>query len=98
MGLVTGNVELMEFGDFTCTRCRQSRELIHTVLRQFEGQLTYTYRHFPARRNEAAILASLAGEAARRQGQFWPMYQALFTQPTINRTTVSMLAIHPGLN
>ena len=97
MGGPTDTVELTEFGDFTCTQCRQNRALLTSVLSTFNGQVRYNYRHFPNDQREASKMAAVAAEAARRQGQFWPMYQALFTQPTINRTTLSMLAIHLGL-
>jgi protein-disulfide isomerase len=91
-------VELIEFVDFACTRCRSIRQLLHTVFDTFNGQLTYSFHYFPNRRSEASTLAALAAEAARRQGYFWPMFQALFTQPTINRTTLSILAIYLGMN
>lgn len=91
-------IELLEFGDFACSRCRGIRELLDTVFNTFTGQLTYTFCHFPNHRSESSALAALAVEAARRQGCFWPMFQALFTQPTINRTTLSILAIYLGMN
>ena len=93
----TPAVELTEFGDFTCAQCRRSRPLFDSILTAFDGRVRYTYRHFPADRCEASRMAAVAAEAARRQGKFWPVYHALFTQPTITRTTLSMLAISLGL-
>ena len=97
MGGAEPTVELVEFGDFTCGQCRRSRTLLMSVLSAFDGRARYTYRHFPNDRCEASGMAALAAEAARRQEQFWPMYQALFTLPTITRTTLSVLAIRLGL-
>ena len=97
MGGPAPTVELIEFGDFTCGQCRRSRALLTSVLSTFDGRVRYTYRHFPNDRCEAAVMAALAAEAARRQEQFWPMYQALFTLPAITRTTLSVLAIRLGL-
>ena len=97
MGCPTPTVELTEFGDFTCARCRRSRPLLTSILTAFDGKVRYTYRHFPADRCEASRMAAVAAEAARRQGQFWPMYQALFTLPAITRTTLPLLAISLGL-
>ncbi|MBO0931820.1 DsbA family protein [Fibrella aquatilis] len=96
-GGATPSVELIEFGDFTCTQCRRSRPLLDSILMAFAGQVRYTYRHFPVDRCEASRMAAVAAEAAGRQGQFWPMYYALFTQPAITRATLSMLAISLGL-
>lgn len=97
MGDPSPTVELTEFGDFTCNQCRRSRTLLTSVVSAFDGRVRYTYRHFPNEQCEAARMAAMAAEAARRQQEFWPMYQALFTLPTITRTTLSMLAIHLGL-
>ena len=97
MGGPAPAVELTEFGDFTCGQCRQSRSLLTSVLSAFDGQVRYSYRHFPKDRCDASRMAAVAVEAARRQDQFWPMYQALFTLPTITRTTLSVLASSLGL-
>ncbi|GAB4014435.1 DsbA family protein [Spirosoma koreense] len=97
MGGPVPTVELTEFGDFTGRQCRQSRTLLNSVLSTFDGRVRYTYRYFPNDQCEASGMAALAAEAARRQEQFWPMYQALFTLPTISRTTLSVLAIKLGL-
>ncbi|WP_338877403.1 thioredoxin domain-containing protein (plasmid) [Spirosoma sp. SC4-14] len=98
MGHPTPTVELTEYGDFTCAHCRRSRPLLASILTAFDGRVRYTYRHFPNERCEASVMAAVAAEAARRQGQFWSMYEALFAQPTITRSTVSILAIHLGLH
>ncbi|QHW01534.1 thioredoxin domain-containing protein [Spirosoma endbachense] len=94
----TPTVELTEFGDFTGAQCRRSRPLLASILKAFDGRVRYSYRHFPNDQSEASKMAALAAEAARRQGQFWLMYQALFTQPTINRSSLSTLAISLGLH
>ena len=93
----TPTVELTEFGDFTCAQCRRSRASLASILTEFDGRVRYTYRHFPANQCEASVMAAVASEAARRQGQFWLMYQALFTQPTITRLSLSTLGITLGL-
>lgn len=91
-------IELMEFGDLTCSRCRGIRQLLDTVFKAFACQLTYTFCHFPNPRNESSVLAALAAEAARRQEYFWPMFRALFNQSNINHTTLSSLANSFGMN
>lgn len=91
-------VQLIEFGDFACAHCRNIRQVLDTVFDTFSGQLTYSFHYFPKYQSEASTLAAVSAEAARRQGCFRPMFQALFTQPTINRTTLSLLAISLGMN
>ncbi|WP_020604581.1 DsbA family protein [Spirosoma spitsbergense] len=96
--LPSGTVELVEFGDFGCLRCRQSRDVLSGILRTFDGLVTYTYRYFPARQNELSMLTAVAAEAARRQGYFWPMYNAIFKQPVISQSILSILALYVGLD
>ncbi|GAB3220432.1 DsbA family protein [Spirosoma arcticum] len=97
-GSTVDAVDLVEYVDFTCPRCRQSREVVNTVLNTFKGQITYTFHYFPKYRSELSLLAALATEAARRQGQFWPMYHALFKQSPVNQAALSTLATCLGLN
>ncbi|QMW04866.1 DsbA family protein [Spirosoma foliorum] len=54
--------------------------------------IVYSYRHFPDLASDQSLLAAVATEAARRQGKFWPMYSALFTQPLINCASLIGLA------
>ncbi|CAN5513025.1 hypothetical protein BH09BAC4_BH09BAC4_22950 [soil metagenome] len=91
-------VELVEYGDFACSQCQRVRQLIDSILKAFAGRLTYTFCHFPNHRSDSSILASMAAEAARRQGFFWPMFRALFTQPTINHANLLILATYLGMN
>ncbi|MVM41816.1 thioredoxin domain-containing protein [Spirosoma sp. HMF3257] len=98
-GPVTGAVEVVEFGDCLCYRSQEIRKVIYSLLDQFNGQpITYTYRHYPDLTSDQSLLAAVATEAARRQGKFWPMYSALFTQPLINCVTLMGLATTLGLD
>ena len=79
-----GVVELTEFGDFKCFQSRSIRKLVDTVVASFKGHISYRYRYWPDTTNTQSLLAAVALEAAKRQGQFGPMYEALLTQPTVN--------------
>ncbi|WP_040006238.1 DsbA family protein [Fibrisoma limi] len=91
-------IELIEYGDFMCPRCRNTRQLLLTLLKIFSGQIQYTYRHFPNPSNSESWLAAVAAEAAGMQGQFDPMYQALFTQRSLQTGGLSELAFRLGLD
>ncbi|MFD2571927.1 DsbA family protein [Spirosoma soli] len=93
-----GTVELMEFGNFACHQCRQTRALVYSVRNEYSHQVCYSFRHFPNPLHASSMLASLAAEAARRQGYFWPMYQALFTLPVMTHGAVTELASDLGLD
>lgn len=93
-------VTLIEYGDYSCTRCRELQQLLATTLPQFEGAICYTFRHFPNLSYPPAFLMALAAEAARQQNQYWAMHQALFAQtnlPPASLDSVSALAAELGL-
>lgn len=84
--LNAARVEITEFGDFGTLQSRQARRLIDAVVKMHDGDVTYQYRHYPNPDRKDSLLAAFALEAAKRQDQFLPMYEALLTLPAINCT------------
>jgi protein-disulfide isomerase len=92
-------VELIEYGDFSCPRCREFQQVLRAVLPLFDGEIVYTFRHFPNRTHSSALLMAMVAEAARRQQQYWPMHQALFAHALpFSIQEASMLAIQLGMS
>lgn len=93
------SLELTEYGDFSCPRCRELQKVLTTTLPLFEGQIRYTFRHFPNLRHPQAVLMAMAAEAARRQGRYKSMHQALFANATpFSLDSVTALALAVGLD
>ena len=91
-------LELVEYGDFNNARCRALQRVLTNLLPALNGSVQYTFRHFPNFNDPKALFMALTAEAARRQGQYWPMHQALFRQgSTSSLHTVSALAVRLGL-
>jgi protein-disulfide isomerase len=91
-------LNLIEYGDFSCPRCRELEQLLTTILLLFESDVRYTFRHFPDLNHPSALLMALAAEAARRQNKYWAMHRELFAQTTpVSLKLVSMLASRLGL-
>ncbi|GAB2591126.1 hypothetical protein GCM10027190_44650 [Spirosoma areae] len=63
-----------------------------------DDDVTYRYRHYPNPDCKDSLLAAFALEAAKRQDQFLPMYDALLTLPAINCTTLIAQALQLGLD
>jgi protein-disulfide isomerase len=62
------------YADFECPYCA----VVHEYLR--DRPLRVAFRHFPVRsKHPRAWAAACAAEAAGRQGAFWPMHDALFS-------------------
>jgi protein-disulfide isomerase len=96
----SGPLNLIEYGDFSCPRCRELAQLLTSILPQFDGEVCYTFRHFPDLSHPSALLMALAAEAARRQNQYAAMHRELFAQTSPASAAVSlrsMAALASGL-
>ena len=73
------SVELVEWGDFECPYCRRAAPAVRQVLDELGDRVTFSWRHFPiADKHPRAERAAEAAEAARAQGRFREMHDALF--------------------
>ena len=77
----TGDVELLEYGDFQCPYCRDAVPSLKRVLERLDGRVRLVFRHFPvtSKHPRAEELAQ-AAEAAGAQGRFWEMHDLLFAE------------------
>ncbi len=79
MGSTTSSVQIVEYSDFECPACAYYFNIVDEFMEK-EGSTTvaFVYRHFPLSQHRNAINASMASEAAGRQGKFWEMYREIF--------------------
>ncbi len=89
----SGPLNLIEYGDFSCPRCRELAQLLTIILPQFDGEICYIFRHFPDLNHPSALLMALAAEAARRQNKYWAMHRELFAQTTLASAAVSLRSV-----
>jgi protein-disulfide isomerase len=76
-------VVLVEYGDFECPNCKQAAPAVEIVLRRFEEQVRFVFRHFPLLDvHPHALAAAEAAECAGAQGKFWQMHAQLFEHQT----------------
>jgi protein-disulfide isomerase len=70
---------ILMYGDFECPYTRRAYREIQQVEQQLEGQVRFTFRHFPLTEiHPHSLAASLAAEAAHQQDRFWDMHDLLF--------------------
>lgn len=75
----TGNVQVVEFGDFQCPACGQAYPDVKKLKEEFKDKITFVFRNFPLSSiHPNAQLAAEAAEAAGSQGKFWEMHDKLF--------------------
>lgn len=68
-------VVIVEFLDPACETCRDFYPMVKSLLAEHAGQVALVVRYAPFHRGSDRIVALL--DAARRQGQFWPVLDAL---------------------
>jgi protein-disulfide isomerase len=72
-------VVVVEYGDFECPNCKQAAPAVEIMLRRFEEQVRFVFRHFPlVDVHPRAFAAAEAAECAGAQGKFWEMHTKLF--------------------
>lgn len=81
------SVVMVEFSDFRCNYCgRFAIDTLPLIREEYGDRVRFIYRDFPIF-GELSLLASMAGQCALAQGDFWKFHDALFLR--INEYTDS---------
>lgn len=79
LGPDSARLIVVEYGDFECPSCGQAYPAAKLLLKHFERQVRFVFRHFPLTEvHPHAELAAEAAEAAGAQHEFWRMHDLLF--------------------
>jgi protein-disulfide isomerase len=79
--LGSGDVEVVEFGDFTCEFCQRLSDVLTDLQKEFPDDIRVTWRDFPRAGGRSATLAALGARCANEQGRFWEYARRLFSLP-----------------
>lgn len=89
---------LVEFADYQCPPCRKASETIQELLTR-NPNVRLAFRNFPLKIHPYAFSAAVAAEAAREQGAFWQVHDALFeNQQQLNDRLINDVAIKHHLD
>lgn len=100
LGSPDAAVTLVEYGHYECAHCAQSQPIVALLRRQLNGNLRFTYRHFPrTKRHSITHRAAEAAEAAGAQGKFWEMHWLLLEHTQhLDSVTIGLCATALGLD
>jgi protein-disulfide isomerase len=87
---------LVEFMDYECPPCRTNSQKVQDIANLYNLQLVI--RHLPLLMHRNAASAAAAAEAAREQGKFWKMHEALLKGGVLDAGEIKALAQKIGLN
>jgi protein-disulfide isomerase len=81
LGDASARVTLVEFSDFTCPYCQLVRPVLESFVGARKDRVKLVFKPFPIESHAGALELAQAAEWARDQQLFWPMHDALFSQP-----------------
>lgn len=94
-----GPYTLVEFMDYQCPPCKRTDEKLRSdVLPRYKDKLRLTVRNLPLSFHKQAVPAAVAAEAAREQGRFWPVHDALLRQNTLDAARIAASTRETGLD
>lgn len=89
---------LVEFFDYQCPPCREVRGNVKGIEDLYKGKIRVVYRNFPLAMHLHAASAAAAAEAARDQGKFDVVHEALLAGKSLDDPEIVLLAHNAGLN
>jgi protein-disulfide isomerase len=99
LGPDTAPVTLVEFSDFQCPYCAAAVPQIQAVLKAYPSQVRLVFKQFPLTDiHPQANLAAAAALAAQKQGKFWPLHDAMYSERDLSREGIFAMAQKAGLD
>ncbi|HAN31264.1 MAG TPA: hypothetical protein DCQ06_06660 [Myxococcales bacterium] len=92
-------VTLVAFSDYECKHSKALSSTLKMLSASYGASLRVIHKHNPLPFHKNAMMAAEASEAARTQGKFWQMHEALYASAEpLSRTTINKIAKIIGLD
>ncbi len=77
-GSADASVKVVMFSDFQCPFCKSFWSSFRDMMKQYDGKVTFVYKHFPLGIHPEANGAALASDCAMEQNKFWEYADNLY--------------------
>jgi protein-disulfide isomerase len=91
-------VTVVEYADFECPFCARVHPTIEALRSKYGDKLRVAFRHLPLPFHVHSKLAAEASMAAKAQGKFWEMHDALFALGKVDPESIRGAAQQVGLD
>jgi len=100
LGTQGAPVTIVEFGDFSCTYCKEESYVLRSLAQKYRENVFYQFRDFPvADLHPLAQKQAEAATCAQAQGKFWEYHDKLFAnQNDMGESRLLSLALEVGLD
>jgi len=98
-GRADAPVQIVEFADFRCPYCARFQPILKRLLAEYPDDVRLAFVHMPVVAQDSGR-AAVAAEAARQQGDFWGMHDALFARSAapLDEAELRAVALTLGLD
>jgi len=103
-GAADARLTMVEFSNFECPHCRKAHYILQTILPGYRNQVKLVFKNLPFDFNPSAKALAQLGEAAQKQGKFWPLHDLIFERQKqfgktpLDRDALMQLARDAGLD
>ena len=98
-GATNAPVTLVVFADYECKHSKALQSTLAELSKTYGESLRVVHKHNPLPFHKNALPAAEAAEAARAQGKFWQMHDALYqASPALDRAALDAAAKAAGLD
>jgi predicted DsbA family dithiol-disulfide isomerase len=93
-------VVIVEWADFQCPYCGAAAPVIDKLPEKYPGHVRVVFKNYPLASHQNSEVAARASVSAGKQGKFWEMHHALFSnqQSGLDRGVILNLAKELGLD
>ncbi len=99
LGPEKAKITLVEFSDFQCPYCAVAAPVLSALLKDYPDQVKLIFKQYPLEIHNQAALAAAAALAAKKQGKFWEMHDAMFAnRHNLSREQLLVMAKGIGLD
>ncbi len=100
IGSPTTKVTVVAFVDFQCSACAAVNPILKDIVSESGSNVRLVYRDYPlTETHDNALLAALAGNAAKNQGKFFEMADLMYrNQDALDAESLKRYAAELGMN
>jgi len=98
LGSAQASVQIVEYGDFECPYCKAFHPILHQLVTDYAGKVSWVFREFPLSIHANAYREAVAAECVGNIGgddAFWKYADALYAQTTSGGIGFPLTGLEP---